>query len=54
MVPEAFVVINPSGRTGSYLQMNRLGLRDIWLKLKTARNLPTVLEESMEEYTPIQ
>ena len=30
-----------SGRTGSYLQMNRLSLRNKWLKIKTAGKLPT-------------
>ena len=42
-----------SVRTGSYLQMNRLSLRNNRLKLTTARKLPIVLEEFIE-YTPIQ
>ena len=39
-------------RTGGYLQMNRLSLRNNRLKFKTAGKLPIGLEESIE-YTPI-
>ena len=42
-----------SGRTGSELQMNQLSLRNNRLKFKTAGKLPIVLEEFIEEYTPI-
>ena len=31
--------------------MNRLGLRNKRLKLETLGELPTILEESIEEYT---
>ena len=41
-----------SGRTGSYLQMNRLSLRNNRLMLETAGKLPVVLEEFIE-YTPL-
>ena len=41
-----------SGRTGSYLQMNRLSLRNNRLKFKAAGKLPIILEEFIE-YTPI-
>ena len=41
-----------SGRTGSWLQMNRPSLRNDRLKFKTARKLPIVLEEFIE-YSPI-
>ena len=34
-----------SGRTGSYLQMNRLSLRNKRLKLKIAGKLPILIEE---------
>ena len=34
-----------SGRTGNWLQKNRLSLRDNQLKFKTAWNLPIILEE---------
>jgi hypothetical protein len=44
-------VLLRSGRTGSYLQMNRLSLRNNRLKFKTAGELPIVLEEFIE-YTP--
>ena len=38
------------GRTGGWLQMNRLSLRNNRLKLETSRELPITLEESIEEY----
>ena len=37
-----------SGRTGGSLQMNRLSLRNNRLKLETSRELPIILEESIE------
>ena len=40
------------GRTGSWLQMNQLSLRNNRLKFKTAGKLPIILEEFIE-YTPI-
>jgi hypothetical protein len=39
------------GRTGGSLQMNRLSFRNNQLKLETSRELPFILEESIEEYT---
>ena len=36
------------GRTGGWLQMNRLSSRNNWLKFKTSGDLPIVLEESIE------
>ena len=39
-----------SGRTNSYVQMNRLSLRNNRLKLETSGELPIILEESMEEH----
>jgi hypothetical protein len=40
-------------RTGSWVQMNRLSLRNNRLKFKTAGELPIILEEFIEEYMPI-
>jgi hypothetical protein len=42
-----------SRRTGSKFHMNWLSLRNNRLKLKTAGKLPIILEEFIEEYTPI-
>ena len=39
---------------GSSFQMNRSSLRSNQMKLETAQKLPILLEESIEEYTPIQ
>ena len=39
------------GRTGSYLQMNWLSLRNNRLKLKTIRKL-LIIQEEMIEYLP--
>ena len=39
-----------SPRTGSWLQMNRLTLRNNQLVLKTAGKLPTILEEFIQLY----
>jgi hypothetical protein len=33
--------------------MNRLSLKNNRLKFKTAGKPPTILEESIEEYTPV-
>jgi hypothetical protein len=38
------------GRTGHYLQMNWLSMRNNWLKLQTSGELSIILEESIEEY----
>ena len=42
------------GRTNSYLQMNRLSLKNNQSKFKTTWELPIILEELIELYTPIQ
>ena len=38
------------GRTGRYLQMNQLSMRNNRLKFKTSGGLLIILEESIEEY----
>jgi hypothetical protein len=40
--------IHGSGRTGVQLQMNRLSLRNNWLKLETSGEVPIILEQSIE------
>ena len=42
---------NCSGRTGGWLQMNRLCFRNNRLKVETSGELPIILEESIDEYT---
>ena len=39
------------GRTNGWLQMNRLSLRNNWLKLETLGEISIILEEYIEEYT---
>ena len=51
IVVDFILVLLWSGRTGSYLQIYRLSLRNNRLMFKSAGKLPIILEE-FREYTP--